>query len=916
MTDKIIERAKWLAQQGLGVYPLNHMNGMLENMPADALRVYTKEDDVEALFRSRPYKGLMAFTGLKQFGDPSSNRYYVVFDVDEESQLENVKAAFGDNLNKCLLEKGTKGIHICFFTDTQVKTMREKTTVFGDILGATKTPNIVFMAPSISNKNGQEYTIIEDRKIGFIPSTELFNIYDKLKLLNKEEKTEAAYSVAEGPVAEIKIKTTPEMMGLHFGANLECPFHKHSNAKKSLHVTMNDDGSFFWYCYADDDGGDCLKAYMILQKCDFVKALHDLADKTGVELASGARGYSNDQKMVDEWARSRGESLRGFFVRSETETEEITMIKEAFVYTNRGAYILTYMPTKEGGIKKTYSEIIRGDFSIDSKVEYLHDDSTTYKWKITINNNEYTDEIEKLVEYIMSTGSAVGLKEFSRQFISMAIRSSNVKVQKTYQAAGLYWDPITKKIINASTTANVFPSTDSQTKYLNESTKFKNMIEGKDEKAVLQASYDMVRAMPKFNHLPALVARGFSLLAPLGYEIRKSMIGVFPYLYLYGPKGSSKTHMADCCSTLIYGGAGNHLNSNSVGSQFRLGMEFAATTFPRNIDEAHDLFVKNLEIFKDAATSTLATKRGGTNMKMTTYPAYASFILTSNGMPIDSEADVGGGMMDRIIVLKMDKGKEFNQQLYSTAHMKIHTHGMLLGDIFIRKMKDIIDTIGMEQFSTEVIRSAQEISAKSGIPIRRATCIAEMVIGAKLYLRILADNDINFSECFDQSTVQDEIVESMSLIHKESEKDFIRPFLDWIEATIQSNIFRTSQDVQYSYGKIQLDGLDLGAKNETVIITKLALMAYAKRYNYKVMNIKTLPELSDELMKVGYTNVDPAAHKTAQGATKHGIRIPRNGPEGGFLYPEYSRPLPKPPPDDGVESIEVHIQKHKQGDLA
>jgi hypothetical protein len=356
--------------------------------------------------------------------------------------------------------------------------------------------------------------------------------------------------------------------------------------------------------------------------------------------------------------------------------------------------------------------------------------------------------------------------------------------------------------------------------------------------------------------------------------------------------------MADCCSTFIYTGSGNHLNSNSVGSAFRLGQEFAATTFPRNIDEAHDVFIKNIEIFKDAATSTLATKRGGTNMKMTTYPSYSSFILTSNAMPIDAEADVGGGLMDRIIVLKMDKGKDFNQEMYSSAHMKVHMHGRILGDIFIKRLETMLNTIGMDVFCADLLHIAEAISTKHEMPIRRATAIAEMCAGIKLYIRLLADYSIDYSEVFNSDKVQDEAIELMASIHKEAEKDFIRHFLDWVDAVLEANSFDGVDGRKYSYGKIQLEGIDLGAKHESIILTKTALLSYAKRFNIKNMNIKTMPELADELLKVGYMEVEPTNHKTALQGIKYGVRIPRK--------------LVVPQQPSGYEEVKTEQDKQKE----
>jgi hypothetical protein len=326
----IIKRAKWLSAEGISVYPYRHDNNektMKANMPEDGKRIYYKPSEIDSLFSDdHLLKGLMAFTS-PIYGD--QEEYFNVYDVDREDDIERIKKAFGDDLSKCLIEKGNKGLHICFKTDRLTKTSREGVNGFGDILGDGA---LSFMYPSISHKGefgNKQYTELQHvEHIGFISSKRLDEIDRAIGF--KKENAVQNESLIEPSAWTKKIRETalyPKDFGFdnNFGDGKSpfrklhgqrCIFNGHGkhkehgdNGKGRLSLYKDYEGEkyigFHWDCNSREDSGDCIKAWMILHDCeDYDKARIEVSKLLGIDYKSyikqGEGGDSNNPNILKD----------------------------------------------------------------------------------------------------------------------------------------------------------------------------------------------------------------------------------------------------------------------------------------------------------------------------------------------------------------------------------------------------------------------------------------------------------------------------------------------------------------------------------------------------------------------------------------------------------------------------------------
>ena len=329
---EIKARAIWLTRQGCGVHAIfqypNPYYGM-SKLPPDAFpgnnvkdkyiiskkksgfsdedRRYYIVEEVEKMFVG-DFVGLLCYTGLNKFGDPKNRLKFYAVDVDKEEDVERIKKAFGDDLVDCLQEKGTKGIHLCFFCGADLKELGADKTGFGDIQGisSTGTPTIIFMAPSRSHKKEVYYMELKQiNNVGEISRERINEIYDDLglpSLMEIDDAGEKEYLASHksmNPIIQsIKERIKPENIDPRLkdyidpktgkGSNKLCIFHedciKEGGAGLSLKMTSN---GLMGKCFSTNLGhgsGNCFSMYMTLHNCDFKTALYDLAKIAGVAI--------------------------------------------------------------------------------------------------------------------------------------------------------------------------------------------------------------------------------------------------------------------------------------------------------------------------------------------------------------------------------------------------------------------------------------------------------------------------------------------------------------------------------------------------------------------------------------------------------------------------------------------------------
>jgi len=885
--SEIIARAIWLAEQGVAVYPYCHddtEDSLIRYMPKGEKRVYVKPDDIESVFSMNNIRGIMAFTGMPIFGNEDNKKYLIVYDVDKEEEVERVKSAFGEDLSRCLLEKGNKGIHICFFTNDPMKTQREEETKFGDILGKG---NLTFMFPSISHKkNNNKYSELQSvNEIGFIGNERINEINKILGITKKQElipKTFAQENKEDTLNRKLSRKVKPDdpIIGLSLERRQPCPFHEHKNPPfNDLQLNFNEDGSWNAYCHSKGDYFNIIQCYAVKNSLSYQQAKSFLYG----EFISKSP-YQQEFDAVKEMLKGKYDSME-FFVKKETIIEDhkadqtVNRLNEYFIYTEKGIRVvkkIVIISKEENKTKREIRNILEGNLKVLANIIYINEEKTNSLWKISFNDREYTSTLDEIISFLQNEGASTGTKEEMKQFLSQYIQNTDIPKIKAYSCVGLFFDEETKSLNFANDENHVMPNNDIQQQFMLNYKRSSLRAYSIGEAEMLKASNDFIASMPSKNRLQALIVRGFSMIAPLSYEIRKRKINIFPYLYLYGQSGSSKTQIADCSSTFIFGGDLIHLNDNSVGSTFRLGMEFTATTFPRLIDESQSTFMKNLEIFKSSATSTLATKRGNVNKKMDSYIAYCPFIFTGNGLPISVEEDVNNGLLDRIIILECYRGKDFNQDTNLKAFSVFQNSGFILGKMIANRLMDAVNNVGLDQIENKIEEIGIAISKQQQIPIRKAYTLAIIIMGIKMYHKLLQDYGIDAPIKFhsDEEMVK-KIIEMTQKISKSNESEFIHSFISYVISVCQTNRYTNKEGVTYyDFGRIKNEGIELKSSRDwEMIITRNALLSYAKKYNIKNMNIKTLPELSNELKKLNEkVDVEPKTHKVF-GHCVHGINI-------------------------------------------
>lgn len=515
-------------------------------------------------------------------------------------------------------------------------------------------------------------------------------------------------------------------------------------------------------------------------------------------------------------------------------------------------------------------DVLHGDLHILSEIESEIMDSKMKRWHIKFKGEEYTGNYEEILEHLKYRG-AVEKEDMLRSVLTKIISENEIKKIVAYPAIGFYISKVDGSLVHAIDKTIVYPALDSQKDYL-ESYLFKNRFyDEKNNKEMLQASSDFIKSLPDKTKQSALVARAFGTIAPLAYILKESPIRVFPYLYLYGEKGSSKTQIATVSCTSVFGDR-EILGGNAIDSNFRLGYAFSATTYPRVVDEAHDVFSKNISIFKSSATSTTATERGTKERGMDKYPALCSFCFTSNIPPIDNNDDSGGAMMDRILIAECVSGEGFNRELYNSAYPILLKFGFNYSKLVESKIKEELVS-GVDSLLATVHTFANtfiqyDIENGKNIQQRRAYCLSEIVVGIEWYYRILdaygVERPIQIDDLckFVYDTLQKE--------YSAEENIQIYNFLTFVRS--QSSRGMDKWNKMAEYGMFLSDATDA---DSDIVITGLTLDSYNKIYNHKIKYYRSLKMVVNDLRKIGIIVEEPSNNKS-DNKSHWSIKIPSN----------------------------------------
>jgi len=516
------------------------------------------------------------------------------------------------------------------------------------------------------------------------------------------------------------------------------------------------------------------------------------------------------------------------------------------------------------------TEVVSGNIEFISKVEYeALEDEKVSKWDIRFNGEAFVGDIDEIVDYLYFKGCVLCAKEELKRIIAHIRTNTPLKTTKVYPAVGIYYSDITQTYTMAVTPETVHPTTDSQDVFFRQfmfAMEQASKADANEYRTVLQATMDFISAMPSKNTYSALIARGYACIAPLAYVLKASQITIFPYLYLYGSKGSSKTQIATTAATFVFGEK-EVLASDAVESAFRLGTEFTACTFPRVVDEAQDVFMKNISIFKSGASSTLATKRGNKDKTLDRYSAFCSFIFTSNIMPIAVEQDKQGAVMDRVLVLECDYGADFKKEQYFGAYGILMKRSCVFGKKLIEKLDNILRDRGVDWLTNEVQRIAQIFTdMDSHITPRRAQCLAEVVLGMKIYIEMLHEGEVKFEYPWidpftagNDKALCDMVYVKIQEAVKDEEFQNLKNFMQYA-TTHRDETDANQKGIYIKYIGVERENAR-SLKPDTiqqkcVLISTNAFKLYKKYSGAEDMPYTKLAELVKDLQRIGYTDVE------------------------------------------------------------
>ena len=558
-------------------------------------------------------------------------------------------------------------------------------------------------------------------------------------------------------------------------------------------------------------------------------------------------------------------------------------IVEQYCYTSKRILLETFIRTRAtedrppSWITKT-RDVLVGAFSIIAKIDFGDmSDQQLPRWQIRFKNEDFSGSLDEIVNYLYANGNVVCRKEDMKRVIAAIISNTegSTPTRRVYPAIGIFYDKVQAKGIIALDANDVKPLIDSQKSFFERFKLSYSNLDMERSKIVVQASVDFIEAMPQRNVYSALLARGFACIAPLAYIIKgQTGIKIFPYLYLYGTKGSSKTQIASVSITYTFGEV-EVLPSDAVKSEFRLGQEYGATTFPRVIDEAHDVFAKNISMFKSGSTSTMATKRGNQKLEMMKYNALCSFCFTSNLAPISSEQDTQGAMMDRVIVVPCERGDDFNKKLYLDAHDTLMNESPILGRRLIELLEEKLKDGGLKNIEKEIFRLADLfVEIDKDIQNRRAYCLGILACGVKFYLELCKREGLEMiisPTIYDDKILCEIIINLVQKEVKMDERENLMKFMEFLNTLDRlpiQDMTRAGVHRAARYGEAVLGG----GQSKPLIVSANALDQQKKFYGLQVKTFSKLGELVRELDAVGI-EAKIGNHRSDDGATTWGVCI-------------------------------------------
>lgn len=632
-------------------------------------------------------------------------------------------------------------------------------------------------------------------------------------------------------------------------ARMNCLVHKETSPNQAMEQYLETNTV---HCFSCEFSGDVIALRAEMKGISQYEAALELAKEYGVEITPAPffAGLGTDEPIVFGGPRPGDKQYLIVQDSHKTLTNGNINVDHQYEFYHDRIDMRQFYYTKNGVTNKLTNVVI-GDLKILNRLIFTLGTNRVTKWLMQFNGQELAGSLDEIVSELISYGVANCNKDELRKIISILISRSNPVTLQARPCVGLFYDHEKKLLAPAIDSSTVLGESPTQEEFKSKFITIRNLQKSKPTKPVevVQATADFINSMPKCNKLPALLARAFGCIAPFAYELKKTSLAVFPYMYLYGSTNSSKTSIALSATSYVWGEL-EPLNNSSIGSDFRISAEFTATTFPRTIDEADQVFQKNAAVFKSSATSTLSNKRGTKEKHMDIYSAFASFIFTSNNQPITSEADTHGGIMSRLLMLECQAGDDFNEEQYQKALNVLMDSSVLFGDEIIQELRIQVDG-GIAAYVNQVQQTGAIIrglatSSHGGLDSRRAYCLAELVMGVELYYSILKRHGIPQPIPFENRQQICEVVYQAiqsSAVHKE--KEFILEFMDWVKERIKS-----SEEQDKFRINIGLDGIVNAGGNE-FIIKSAALKAYKKQYSLNQMSARSLEDLVLEFQKIG-----------------------------------------------------------------
>ena len=818
-------------------------------------------DEVKANMNGDP----MAFIGVKGGCQLNEKGFLLPIDADAPGDFDALMEKLPE-LKTTLQQKGSKLGHFFVSTDVQVKSQKIKASADPESKPTTELLGLgaqCLIKPSDNRRTKKSYEPLNNNPIIHIPWARL---KEKLTEFVKEkgyywkEITIHDEQVFEKDAVNEKIRDelTLLSLGLKPGKqSCQLPGHAHGDTDPSL--SISDDGKLF-NCFSKHGGGDIFKWYMLKYGFTFPEAKARLIQLLTPDTQKEILALQTTDIQTDPRGRVYIKIVSENLVTNKQDVKEQYLVNSHGIYWEKMTWKSVVVKDNEGKpVKNENGEIekqaerlaernqlIKGNFKVIAKVIYQESENKANNWVATIDGSSMTGTFDEIITELKGKGRVTGKVDELKAAFAKIISENTIEVKKIYTAPGIYWNTDTGKCDIAVTEDKLFPKLDTQLTVLTNYKYVMDKVEDTPEnrKLVVAATAEFVRCMPKVNVIPALITRGYCCAAPLAYEFKKSILNIFPYLYLYGDKGSSKTQMASYSATIPYGEL-QFLNSEAIDSSFRLAMEFAASKFPRVVDEAQESFVKNLSIFKSAATSTMATKRGNKDKSLDTYAAYCTFVFTSNNPPIRTEEDAQGAMADRLLVVGCGRGSDFLKDEYVTCTRTLSKKGQLFGKIVLELLQEKLTKDGGMDVWVDAVRDiSRQIQEKHpAVHARRAYCLAEMITGVKMYHYILAKYGVPLPVAFkDESDMIDKLVGKMIQEMEDNDGAFIEDFQNWAFSMARKNDGRDANQ----------NGVYQTTDGQRWVITANALKTYRKFMSIKSMAITDLGGLAREYLRNGF----------------------------------------------------------------